>query len=364
MGKKLSSRMIFLVVVVFVVAFVIIMYIISVKTNVMKPIEVPSNFIGAISGALIGALITFILLKGQTNLEEEKRKDIRVLEMKTKIFKDFINSVWKVWEGQIITIEKFEELTRQYYQNLMIFLKDESKLEVIGKALTEIGCKIDKTTYEDSKELRKNIVTVINTLSEDIGLGGKIDTKIMDKHDEIVFPIRLKKELLNKLNEKLGVNDNNSLFKGGKYESIWEGKFCEFITFELKEYPGIKLAIGIGAQAPIPIHMVFMADPVIQQIDKFRDKSSGNRYWRRFGQVEKVSDPIRDDDYDEEDKTTTPELNFSKEESMKKFREEKRNFPDILSKRVSYYLEKWKKEKRWEIEGLGYIEFFEKYLKK
>jgi hypothetical protein len=65
-----------------------------------------------------------------------------------------------------------------------------------------------------------------------------------------------------------------------------------------------------------------------------------------------VSDPIPDD----EDKTYTPVLDFSKEESMETFRGEKRNFPNILAKRVLYHLSEWN------MNELGLIEFLEKYL--
>lgn len=349
---------------------IIIYCLISVRFNVFPVDVLPSNFNGAVLGALIGALITFVLLRGQTSLEEDKRKDIRILEKKTDIFQDFINSVWEVWNAQEITVENFDKLTGQYYQNLMIRLKDESKLKVIGNALTAMGKKIEKTTYKDKLELRENIVTIINTLSEDIGLGGKIDQTIMNGHDKIVFPTRLKKDILSKLNEALGVKDTNSLFKEGKYETIWEGRRCLFITFELKGYPGIKLAIGeIGAPDEKLgfLDMVFMADSAIQEIKDFRAKDQNlrldlKRLDNNVKKVLRLSDPIPDDNYvinhfiKNEDNEPIPRLDFKDEKSMKKFRE--RDYPDILSKRVLYHLNEW-----WKIDGDGYIEFFKKHLK-
>jgi hypothetical protein len=232
----------------------------------------------------------------------------------------------------------------------MIYLKDEGRLKTIGNALTSMGGKIDKTSYKDSLGLRENIVTIINTLSAEIDLGGKIDTTIMDEHDKIVFPVLFRKMLLNKLNEALNISDNASGYKEGKYESIWEGVHHEFITFELKNYPGIKLAIGeLGSQN---LKMVFMADRAIQQMNEFRHPTYGGRFRNRFGEQKPLSDPIPDD----EDKTSTPVLDFSKEESMEVFRSEKRNFPDILAKRVLYRLSEWN------INNLGIIEFLEKYL--
>ena len=362
MGKiealKRRVRIVCIVAIICCIGFCII----AVASRGISPDTFPSNFLGAGLGALLGAVITFVLLAGQTSyevdleenkrkLEEDKIRNIRILKMKTKIFQEFINSVWKVWEDQPITLEKFEELTRQYYQNLMIYLKDKSKLEAIGEALTEMGGVIDDTTNEGSDKLRKNIVDIINILSGDIGLGGEINTEIMDKHDEIIFPIRLKKELLNKLNEALCVNDNNSPFKKGKYDPIWEGKSCVFITFELRKYDGIKLAIGeIGALNALV--MVFMADRAIQDIEKYRDTRYNGRLGGRLVPEMPVSNPMPND----EDKTKIPALNFSNAKSMEDFRKNP-NYPDILSKRVLCYLDEWKNG------DLGYIEFFEDILK-
>jgi hypothetical protein len=391
MGKIGTKKVILFTAVFFAIILIIIICIIAVKFKSMELNALPSNFIGAIIGALIGAVITVVLLYGQTSfeadieenrrkLEEDKIKNIRILEMKTPIFKGFINSVWEVWKAQIITIEKFDQLTTQYYQNLMIYLKDESKLEVIGNALTAMGEKIDKTTYNEILELRKNIVTIIDTLSEDIGLGGKIDMDIMDKHDKIVFPTRLKKKLLNKLNEALNVNGNSSPFKEGKYESIWEGRRCIFITFELKGCEGIKLAIGeIGAPGGPGgrldfLDLVFMVDPSIQdqEIKKLRDNAKYNRLDNKRldnnvkrTKVLRLSDPIPDDNYvkkyliTDEDNKPIPYLDFLNEESMKNFRE--KDYPDILSKRVLYHLYEW--WKIGELAELGYIEFFKKHIK-
>ncbi|MDR1245126.1 MAG: hypothetical protein LBJ98_04035 [Endomicrobium sp.] len=352
MGNKTSKPIDYSVAIITAIVAIIVFCIIAVIFKVV-PIDVlPANFIGATLGALIGALITLILLRGQTDIEEKKGKDIRILETKTKVFQHFIEAVWKVWKNQVITIEDFRDLTSEYYQNLMIYLKDDKRAKAIGDALTVIGGKIGKNSYKDTKELREKIVLIIDTLSEDLDLGGKIDMKIMEEHDKIVFPVYFRKMLLNKLNEDLNTNDSASDYKEGKYEFIWEGANHEFITFELRKFAGIKLAIGeIGAQK---LRMVFMADLKNVQLNNFRHTGYKGNFRKRFGDQPAVSDPIPDD----EDKTTAPLLDFSKEDSMNIFRTEKRNFPNVLAKRVLYHLDEWN------IDELGIIEFLEKQLGK
>jgi len=83
-----------------------------------------------------------------------------------------------------------------------------------------------------------------------------------------------------------------------------------------------------------------MADLSIQQLDEFRQNTYGGRFRKRLGQQVSLNALIP---YDE-DKTRTPVLDFSKEDSMEVFRVEKRNFPVILAKRILYHLDEWSKE--------------------
>jgi hypothetical protein len=354
MGNKGSKPIDYSVAIMTAIVAIIVFCIIAVIFKVVPLDVLPANFIGATLGALIGALITLVLLRGQTDIEEKKGKDIRILETKTKVFQHFIEAVWKVWKNQVITIEDFQDLTSEYYQNLMIYLKDDKRVKAIGAALTAMGGKIGKDSYEDTRKLRENIIIIIDTLSEDLDLGGKIDKEIMEVHDIIVFPVYFRKMLLNKLNEALNTHDSASDFKEGKYEFIWEGANHEFITFELRKFAGIKLAIGeIGAQNQ-KLRMVFMADPKNIQLNNFRHAGYKGNFRKRFGDQPAVSDPIPDD----EDKTSAPLLDFSKEDSMNIFRTKKRNFPNVLAKRVLYHLAEWN------IDELGIIEFLEKQFGK
>jgi hypothetical protein len=97
---------------------------------------------------------------------------------------------------------------------------------------------------------------------------------------------------------------------------------------------------------------VEFAQVKIVQLDKFRHPGYRNVFRKRFGAQTSLSKPIPDD----EDKTPAPPLDFSNEDSMKVFREEKRNFPNILANRMLHHLDAWKNEE------LGIIEFLEKHI--
>jgi hypothetical protein len=172
----------------------------------------------------------------------------------------------------------------------------------------------------------------------------------MDEHDKIVFPVLFRKMLLSKLNEALNTDESPLDFKEGKYESIWEGEHRKFITFELKKFPGIKLTIELGREK----EMVFMADFNIQQLDGFRYYAYKGVFRRRFYSQKNhaLNKPIDND----KDQTPSPDLDFSSEKSMEEFRTKRRNFPDILARRVLHNLNEWEQD------GIGIREFLEKHL--
>jgi hypothetical protein len=343
--------------IVIAIVFILVFCIVAVFFNVISVTTLPGNFIGATLGALIGALITLVLLRGQTAIEEEKGKHIKILEMKIEVFHDYIKDIWNVWNEQIITIDKFKNLTSKYYQNIMIYLSDD-KIETIGNALTEMGSVINKNKYGDSLILRKNIILIIDTLSNEINLGGKIKDNIMEQHDKIVFPILLKNSILDYLNNKMPMET----LEKGKYEIFREGSWdLEYICFNFKKYPDCKIVIGTFNGKKIEFLLV--VDVKYKQIDK---EIRGSGVWCQrvkfdhdINLRDPITNPIKDSEYKEDDKEIAPPLDFSNNDYMEKYRTDKRDFADTLAKRAAY----WFSEARINRLDIGIIDFLEKYIK-
>jgi hypothetical protein len=329
---------------------IIFFCIIAVVFNVMPVDSLPVNFIGATLGALIGALITLVLLKGQKAVEEEKDKNIRILEKKTEIFQQYIKDVWEVWKEQKITLEKFQELASNYYQNLMIYLKNNDRLEKIGTCLSEMGHCI--TNQENTKHLRTQIVSIIDVLSEELEFGGKINTNIMEEHDRIVFPLLLKNEILKSLNNYL---PTTTILEKGRYEYFREGSWnLEHICFNFKEYSNCKIVIGAfnGRQ----IWFVLVIDVKYQLPKGLRDNGI---YIQRIVDSQKdLANPVSGGkDFEELDKEKAPELDFSDNKSMEIYRTKKRNFAEVLANRACYWFSTLK------IEDKSIMEFLDHYIK-
>jgi hypothetical protein len=231
----------------------------------------PASFIGACLGAIISAIITQFLLSGQTEHEEIKERNVKVFERKSKISHEFIDDLWNVLEKQKITLEEYEQLRKKFSVRLMIYLKEKANRS-IANYLKNIGKFVDDTgkTYEDLKE---NIFGIINILSGEINLGGKLDIEIDKSLEEPIFPRLFKRAILNEL--------NNSL----QSIELSEGKFCkeddlisdgewggEYVCFDFRRFKGCKLLIGsFSKYCPhAGIWMLLFIDKSIHSIDKFR----------------------------------------------------------------------------------------------
>jgi len=329
---------------------IIVLCVLSVVFGIMPADALPSNYLGAALGSLIGALITLVLLRGQTDIEEKKGKDVKILEKKTEVFQDFIKEVWKVWEDQKITIEEFQNLTSKYYQNLMIYLK-EDRLKVIGNALSEMGRGIEKSKYDDIKKLRESIITVINELSGELELGGKVNTTIMDEHDKIVFPLIFKNSILEAANNLLPAY----ILEKGKYDFFREGRgksrtSVECLCFDFRKYKGCRIVIHLTE-----MKLVLAIDTSYRKFDEFRCDDVYSQRIRTNNADNDLLIPLENEKND--DLGELKPIIFSDEKSMSFYRE-KREFAGIFANRIKYQYDETK------IGNYDLLEFLEKYYEK
>jgi hypothetical protein len=206
----------------------------------------PMSFIGAAMGAVITGVITVVLLDGQARAEEEKEKNLQIFKMKSEIFQKYIDLVWEIWNDQKITSEEYKKLLSDYYRYLMIYLED-AKLKIIGDRLTDMGNCLEKESFENYKSLRENIITIINTLSDELNLGGHIIGETIEKHDEKMFPALFRKELLKCFNENL-LNAYSDILEEGQWIKWNEGPntIHDNMIFKLKNIPNCSLRYGFA----------------------------------------------------------------------------------------------------------------------
>jgi uncharacterized membrane protein len=175
-----------LVIVVVSVACILIFFIFAAVTNAILLQEIPSSFLGAAAGAVITAVVTLLLLQGQTNAQEIKERNVAVFKDKSRVFKKFIENLWVAWDDHKIDEKEYLSLTSSFYKELMLYLNADSQKE-IGTALLKIsdciGVVADAGSVTD-KKLREFIILVMNTLIEELSLGGSIDPDLFEQLDQ------------------------------------------------------------------------------------------------------------------------------------------------------------------------------------
>jgi hypothetical protein len=326
---------------------------IAVLFKVFSLEDLPASFIGAALGAIITGVVTAILLKAQSLADEIKERNAKVFEQKSAIFQDYINQIWKVWEDQKISTKEFQKLTANYYSKLMIYLKEPS-VKKIRECLTKIGDCIDKEARDDYLLLRINVIGIINTLSEEINLGGKIDVKEVEELDSKMFPVIFQKTLIKEFKNK--IMGNSKQFKKPQLKRAYSNS--EWLFFQYKKYPDCKIVIGpFGEVGNLKIRLD--VNRKLHQFDPYRNQNKGWRSWinmtRSDGKVIFLNEKLPQDADLGEIETADVEIEefgFNDVKTLEKFRGNFRTIAALLAQRAAYYLTAITVNKEFSIEEL------------
>jgi hypothetical protein len=304
--------------------------------------ELPASFIGAALGAVITGVVTLILLDGQAKAQEVKERNVKVFEQKSAIFQEYIKQVWTIWADQKVTSEEFEELTAGYYSRLMLYLNEKSISSISGH-LVNIGNCIDRET--DYIKLRNNVIGIINILSDEIKLGGKIKVEEVEELDNKMFPVLFKKMFIKEINRIL-TEEESGLLAEYRLKRAYS-KQNEYLLFDFKKYNGCKIAVGpLDTLAPIKIALDIT--PALHQFDKYRKMPKKDSYWIKNLRGDTsdwlvLNDPLpKDEDSDEiENRFNLGKINnfgFDNPESLIQFRGNFSRIVDLMAQRAKYYL--------------------------
>lgn len=178
----------------FILLLAVVFCLIATTFKVFTVDDLPLNFIAALLEAVVTAIITVVLLSGQSAAEEVKERNVKVFEKKSEIFQDYIDIVWNIWEDHTVTSEEYLQLTSLYYKKLMLYLNKKS-LRIIGEKLSAIGKLIDNENQTERKaELQDSLINIINTLSDEISLGGHIETDLFKDLDQKMEVARTRRQ--------------------------------------------------------------------------------------------------------------------------------------------------------------------------
>lgn len=157
-------------------------------------------------GAIFTAIITVFLLLGQTETEEDKERNVKVFEKKSELFNNFIEELWKVWEDRNITLEELSHLLKLVSKDIIPYTKPESAKSILN-SLNAIASEVNtQENTANKKHIQTHIYAIINTLSDEIGLGGTIQQDIateLDKLESLILPYLIGEKYMNKINERI-----------------------------------------------------------------------------------------------------------------------------------------------------------------
>lgn len=101
----------------------------------------------AIIGVVITAVITFILLKGQTEKEEEREKSLEIHKHKIAVYASFIQGLWSKLDDGYLTSKDMLEIRRKCFNELIFYL-DEKQIKEITEQFKKISDEIQHGANE------------------------------------------------------------------------------------------------------------------------------------------------------------------------------------------------------------------------
>lgn len=180
---------------------VAIFIIVLIITKLFKLEELPIQTVGVLFGGVITALITYFLLLGQTQAEENKERNVKVFEEKSIRFNTFINKLWEIWDDRVVDLEELNELIKLVSKDIVLYTKPATVDKILSNLITIAEqAKPDKTNRKDAevtKLIQQSIFDIINELAKEIGLGGEIKPEIRSKLNQLeekVVPFLIQKD--------------------------------------------------------------------------------------------------------------------------------------------------------------------------
>ncbi|MDR2485333.1 MAG: hypothetical protein LBD55_08060 [Treponema sp.] len=330
--------------------------------------ELPLNFVAAFLEAVITAVITVVLLTGQSAAEEIKERNVKVFEKKSELFLKYIDALWEATEDQTLTAEEYEALRKDYSVRLMIYLKEQSSRQ-IAEHLKALGTCVDSLENEYNR-IKEHVFGIINVLSDELNLGGRIDLNIDKELEKPIFPILFKQVVLNEFNRALKSQELNegAYCKGEDLveDAGWAG---EYLSFDFRRFKGCKLILGpFSKYCPDMggLWMWLLVDRNIHEIDRFRysENASLIEIWDKNKKWAELTgrNPTADESYTKLGEFKRPGkedwggLYFDDPGSLETYRSDYQKAANILGKRADYWL--W----HGRIEGRSIKDFLKTYL--
>ncbi len=241
--KKKQNIITFIAIAVLICALIFLG--VTVITRIFSLTDLHAELTGTLLGTIITAIVTVLLLKGQTEIEENKDIGIHIFEKKQDVYFDFINTLENITQDQRINIP-----------NLPGYIAPQNSDEVndeLQHLLYQLG-KVQMTATKETSE------TVTNLVGQVLGIMNGKNPKLADKYSKfagVIFQIVsvLRKDLystkLNSNEDDFTAIDSNLIFEtlqnaGLNLQQVETNEeilanYCDLMVAEFKETYHTKL---------------------------------------------------------------------------------------------------------------------------
>lgn len=185
-----------------VFALIALIYVVIIHSNILSNSDLPLQLIGTIIGMILSAFITVLLLKGQTEVEEENDLGLRVFEKKQEVYFEFIETLEKITQDGRINVPGIEGYVAPKAENE---INDE--LQHLIYQLGKLRMTASVTTANDVTGLLGKIIGTINN---------KSSIRIADKYSGFAGQIFqlvsiLRSDMYNEPNEEQTASDSDKM---------------------------------------------------------------------------------------------------------------------------------------------------------
>ena len=132
--------------------------------------DISAQFLSAMSGALVAAIITLFLLKGQTAVEADRKRDSKVFEERLCIYKEFLHKLCDVVKDQKITPE--EEIELQFQVSCIAMHTSSESIKNISVQVKDIIERI-KNNDTNKKLMLEELFKISDSFNKEL-YGDKI----------------------------------------------------------------------------------------------------------------------------------------------------------------------------------------------
>lgn len=139
-----------------IIAFTLLFVASAVIFRIYQIEILPSQFYGALIGVVLTVIITYLLLQGQTDQEVKRDKDVKIFEQKIRVYSEFIEKMWAMFDDGKITDEELRELRAICFRRLVFYL-DSKQIKDIADQIDSIRDTSMKAAGQITHILQKSL---------------------------------------------------------------------------------------------------------------------------------------------------------------------------------------------------------------